>query len=71
MGSVHGVAKEPYRTWQLNNNSSTSGLVCPIDYGSLQPPVDLVSGSAVSPGAPCQGRGEGLASGLSDPVLDM
>ena len=44
-----------------------TGLVCSIDYGSLQPPVDLVSGSAVSPGAPCQGRGEGLASGLSDP----
>ena len=67
---AHEVANQPYRTWRLNSNPSTftgQGVRQTMDrpsHGQIRFPV--------SPGAPCQGRGEReLVSGWSDPVLDM
>ena len=67
-----GLQKQPYRTWQLNNNPSTSqswGVQQTMDHashGQIWFPV------LQCPRCPLPGGGEReLGSGLSDPVLDM
>ena len=54
---VHGVAKQPYRTWQLNNNPSTftgQGVQQTVDHSSHGQ-----IWSPASPGAPVRGGEKG------------